>query len=177
MSPRSPLDGVRLLLIDGNNLLHRISGAAGEGEVRLLLARLRGVLPAGMETIFLLDGHPAPGAPQRQKITPSLELRHAGRQTADDAIVGLVSGRPAAARAATLTVTDDRSLTERVRTTGGRTQRLAWLEGLLDRPARRALLPPDAPSDGEDEREPWKPGRGATRKRGNPRRRPRHDRG
>ncbi|HWH23832.1 MAG TPA: hypothetical protein VNW68_02945 [Candidatus Limnocylindria bacterium] len=182
MSPSRPaLEGVRLLLIDGNNLLHRISGGAGDGEVRVLLARLRGALPAGLETIVMLDGHPAPGTPQRQRVAAGLELRHAGRQTADDAIVGLLAGRPPAGRAATLTVTDDRALTERVRSAGGRTQRLAWLEALLDRRVRPAPAPggmPDKdPDDGESERPAWKPGRGATRKRGNPRRRPRHLRG
>lgn len=181
------LDGIDLLLIDGNNLLHRLAGAAHEGEQRLLLARLRGTLPSDLRTVLMLDGHAAPGAGRHERVTARLDVRHSGSQTADDALLELVRAQPDLARAGVVVVTDDRALTERVRSAGGRTQRLAWLEAILGGPAsnaptigggaRRAPGTPPVKDEGEDDERPaWKPGRGATRKHGNPRRPPRRPR-
>jgi hypothetical protein len=176
---RSPLEGIELLLIDGNNLLHRLSGSADTGAQRLLLGRLRGALPAELRTVLMLDGHPASGTSYRERIARNLEIRHAGSATADDALVASVRDQPPGERAGIVIVSDDRSLVERVRTLGARTQRLAWLESLMGGEHRsdatgisRPLKPqpPTPPDDDEHPREPWKPGRGATRKRGNPRR-------
>jgi hypothetical protein len=189
----SPLSfaGVRVLLIDGNNLLHRLSGSAGTPQLRLLLARLRQALPPDVQATLMLDGHPAPGAGLRQRIAANLDVRHAGSRTADDALVDMVRAERPVDRAALVVVSDDRALVERSRMLGARTQRLAWLAALLGgggAPARATGLgarragsrpPPAVPSDDADEdneRVPWQPGRGATRKRGNPRRRPRSQR-
>ena len=79
-------------------------------------------------------------------------------------------------------VSDDRALTDRARHLGAMTQRLDWLQNLLDHPPPAAAKAgigarkPPRPPRAEPEREPWQPGRGATRKRGNPRRE-RRDRG
>ena len=173
---RAPLADVDLLLVDGNNLLHRTTGGVEAAAVRGLVTRLR-ALPGRPSTIILLDGHAAPGVSSVERAGRGLEIRRAGVPSADDVLVDLARAQPIDQRARTLVVTDDRALTERVRAIGGRTQRLAWLEGLLARPPGRvvgvgrphvAVTP--APGAEEDERTAWQPGRGATRKTGNPRR-------
>lgn len=176
---RAPLADVGLLLIDGNNLLHRTTGGVEPGAVRGLVTQLRAALPGPLLTIVVLDGHAAAGVSSVERAGSGLEIRRAGAQSADDALVELATAQPFEQRARTLVVTDDRSLTERVRAVGGRTERLAWLEELLARPQGRAVgvgrphvaAPPAAQ---EVERRPWQPGRGATRKTGNPRRAGRH---
>ncbi len=176
MSARGILDEIELVVVDGNNLLYRTTGGVEAAAVRPLLAGLQAAIRAPIEKIVVLDGHPAPGTPARQRIAGTLELRHAGSVKADDAIVQLLTARPYAARARTLVVTDDRGLTERTRSAGGRTQRLQWLTSLLERPARASGAPigggrpPRKSPPPDPDREAWKPGRGATKKRGNPRR-------
>ena len=179
---RGAFAGTSRLLIDGNNLLHRTAGSAGEGQVRQLLARLRAAVPGHVTTTLMLDGHAAPGEGRRLAVTPTLDIRHAGSRSADDALVELITAEPPWARAGMTLVSDDRALVERARTLGAQTQRLAWLDELLNRPGRRppaARLATHQPATHQattpdhDERAPWKPGRGATRKKGNPRRRPR----
>ncbi|CAN5613448.1 hypothetical protein BH23CHL7_BH23CHL7_07650 [soil metagenome] len=182
MSPHAgprpdPLAGVELLLVDGNNLLHRESGGAGSGPVRGLLARLQSAIRAPVHTIVVLDGYPAPSSRTVSKVGPRLELRHAGSRSADDLIVQLATAHPAAVRAGVVVVSDDRALRDRCRTSGARTERLAWL-GSLMRPRPQPAKPPSPPAAGDDlddapPDEGWRPGRGATRKKGNPRRRPR----
>jgi hypothetical protein len=176
VSPRRPLDDVELLIIDGNNLLHRTAGSVESGALRALLAQLRQHVGPGVQTVLMLDGHAAPGSPARQRISGSLEVRQSGSATADDAIVELLAARPYTARARTVIVSDDRALVERARSAGGRTQRLDWLQALLAGPPGggsgsigRPRRPPSGPP-ADEERESWRPGRGATRKRGNPRR-------
>lgn len=179
MTPRRPLDDVELLIVDGNNLLHRTSGGVEHGALRSLLAQLRGVLEPPTQAILMLDGHPAPGSPARQRVSGSLEVRHSGSTSADDAIVQVLTARPYAARARTLVVSDDRSLVERSRSAGGRTQRLEWLQKLLARPPRSTGAaigrrqpppPPSASREADEDRTAWRPGRGATKKVGNPKR-------
>jgi hypothetical protein len=107
--------------------------------------------------------------------------------------------RPAAGgRPRVLVVSDDAELGRRVRRRGAATAPVAWLVGRLARPKlvapaagrrRPPVLPagspafpagPAAPTEPDaavDDREPWRPGRGATKKRGNPRRAPRLGRG
>jgi hypothetical protein len=191
---RSPWSDVDRLLIDGNNLLHRTAGGPDPAAVRLLLARLRVALPASLKGILVLDGRPDRGAPDHWLVAPNLEVRHAGGRDADSVIVDLVRATPVLERANALVVTDDRGLTERVRTAGGRTRRLDWLVDLIERPPDPATTgrstglgqgrPPrpdargrsdlDPTSEGQpDQEREWHPGRHATRKRGNPRRAPR----
>ncbi len=185
-SPELELAGVERLLIDGNNILHRIAGSPDEAAQRQLIARLRAILPVTVATTLVLDGAPDRGAPLNVKVTGSLDVRHAGPAGADHLIVSLVEGRPFAARARTLIVTDDRALGDRIRTAGAGVRRLGWLQGMLSAaegprapgsrlgaggaPARTpAPAAPDR-ADADSDAAPWRPGRGATRKRGNPRR-------
>ena len=179
MTARTELAGIDRLLIDGNNLLHRVSGSVDPGAQRALLARLRGALPAEIHTTLMLDGHPASGTNRRQRVARNLEIHHAGSLSADDALLNIVRDQSQAARAAMVLVTDDRALTDKARHLGARTKRLEWLEQLMAQGqlqtgqgrqvgigggARPQIETP------ETEREPCRPGRGATRKRGNPRR-------
>ena len=193
MTTADPWSGVNELLVDGNNLLHRISGGPDPAARRLLVSRLRAALPREVTGPVILDGMPDAGGLHGEKIAPNLFVRHAGRMTADQLIVELVDGAPFADRAGMLVVSDDRALGDRVRRAGGLVRRLDWLQSLL-LAADRGVAPPrgDAPvrgstvgrrrgpalpnaadagrDAGEDARPPWSPGRGATRKRGNPRR-------
>ncbi len=179
MSSRASLAGVARLLIDGNNLLHRTAGTADPGAQRALLARLRGGLPAEVHTIVMLDGHAAPGTDRRQRVARNLEIHHAGSLTADDALLNIVRDQPGAKRATLTLVTDDRALTDKARHLGAHTNRLDWLEEVLGGRAApgagigsgvKSVARPAQQDAPEEEREPWRPGRGATRKRGNPRR-------
>jgi hypothetical protein len=135
MSPRLPLDGIDVVLIDGNNLLHRQSGGTGDAAVRGLLVDLQRKLPAGVRAVVVLDGHPAPGTPRQQRISAALEVRQAGSQSADDAIVAEITGQPWSSRARTIVVTDDRALSDRSRTAGALTRRLDWLAALPTAPS------------------------------------------
>jgi len=187
-----PWRGVGELLIDGNNLLHRLAGSADSGALRLLLANLQAGLPRGLPATVVLDGVPDPGAPMRVRVTPHLTVRHAGRISADQALLDAIERVSFSQRSGTVIVTDDTELRQRIREAGGRAEPLDWYLARVaggsaaTPPARTGLgagrprsTGPGGPttaagaagSNHEDGREPWKPGRGATRKRGNPRRR------
>jgi rRNA-processing protein FCF1 len=185
MSERA-FEGVNVLLIDGNNLLHRVSGSVEPGAQRLLIARLRGAIPPTVDTVMMLDGHADAGTNRRQKISKGFEIRHAGSMSADDALLRLIAETAPHGRAEITLVSDDIALAARARHVGVRTQRLAWLEALIGMPGARVSgatgggeigagrMPKAAPAPPEEkERAAWQPGRGATRKRGNPKRRPR----
>ncbi len=189
MSSRQ-LEGTQVLLIDGNNLLHRVAGSVDPSAQRLLLARLRGAIPAALATVLMLDGHADSGTNRSEKVGRGLEIRHSGSISADDAILRLIDKYAPSDRAGITVVSDDRALTDRARHRGAHTQKLAWLESVIDTPGSAGAAigtgkhpsgPPSThraevgqhsagPSDSDD-REPWRPGRGATRKRGNPKRR------
>ena len=178
---------VQVLLIDGNNLLHRVAGSVEPGAQRLLLARLRGAIPPTLSTVLMLDGHADSGTSRTEKVGKGFEIRHSGSMSADDAILRLIDKYPPANRTAITVVSDDRAFTDRARRLGAHTQRLAWLENVMGMPgsagaaigagkAPQRQPAPSQPAPGgatEDDREPWRPGRGATRKRGNPKRRAR----
>jgi hypothetical protein len=175
----TPFDGIGRLLIDGNNLLHRMSGNVEPGSIRLLLAKLSGALPAEIATIVMLDGHAASGTDRHQRIRRGLEIHHAGSLSADDAMLNIVRDTAASDRAQTFVITDDRALSDKARHLGARTKRLEWLQAIVDgataRSAtgigRKGIRPPATGSGDDDEtKQPWQPGRGATRKRGNPKR-------
>lgn len=194
--PRAPRDprpvtGLEFLVIDGDNLLHRVRGSRDDAGVHWLVPRLRGWRPAQVRVLLMLDGTSDPGLAPRQPVAPGITLQHSGRMDADTAIVELVRARPYAERARTVVVTDDRQLADRIRHAGALVRRLDWLVDQLGRPdvpsPPRAPVrigggrPPKAPDattpvvrdpDGSTAA-PWRPGRGATTKRGNPRRAPR----
>lgn len=198
MSARAPFDEISFLVIDGNNLLHRTAGGPGPSAARVLIPRLRTVLPSGVRVSLVLDGMPDPGAPIREHVG-QIEIRHAGRRSADDAIVEAVEQGAFGDRPRTIVVTDDRALADRVKRLGALHRRVDWLQDALElarrgprapgpgtSPAgapigRPGIRPPRAtgpaiePAPGQPaddaERTPWSPGRGATKKRGNPMRR------
>lgn len=177
-----------VLLVDGDNLLHAVRGRRDEGGTAWLLPRLARWRPDGLRVIVVLDGHPAPGEPMRQRAL-GIELHHAGSRTADDVIVDLLAARPYAERSHAAVVTRDHGLRQRVVLARGQTRSIEWLlRGLQaaqrpsDIPARSGPLvgigqgraagrePRTARTDETTASASWQPGRGATRKRGNPRR-------
>ena len=188
MGRNRDLEDVDLVLVDGDNLLHEVRGIRDEGGVAWLLPRLSGWRPDGVRIVVALDGHPATGEASRRRVTKGIEFHHSGSRSGDDMLVWLVASQPYAARARTVVVTRDRGLQARTRSAGGQTRSVDWLLRQLNigsggsagtkpigigqgKPPKRHL---DAPDPEETDREPWQPGRGATRKRGNPRRRAKH---
>jgi hypothetical protein len=178
--PRDPLVGIDRLLVDGSNLLPALSRRGGAVPQAALIGRIRAAIPAGVGIELVFDGPPTPGI-RGERIAAGLIVRHGGRRSADDVLIGLVDGARSAVGAAgaagLLVVTDDRELRGAVAARGARTAGTGWLLSRLDRPATASpsvgnRRPPRSPSSGadDDDRTPWKPGRGATVKRGNPRR-------
>lgn len=209
---RRILEGVEKLVVDGTNVLFALRRSPAPLPAAALIGRLRAIVPAGVAVVVVLDGSPEHGLVSR-KVASGVEVRYAGRWTADEAIIGLAEHEAAAGRSGLLVVTDDVGLATAVRRTGGRTVRNAWLIDRLGRQrlsapsAGRPSTPPpdtDGPSIGrggpgrsvgsgsgsggghsagsgagsgtdseDDTKGPgWAPGRGATRKIGNGRRRP-----
>jgi hypothetical protein len=183
--PRDPLADTDRLLVDGSNFLPALARRGGQVPPAALIGRLRAVIPSAVGVELVFDGAPDPGL-RGERIASGLIVRHAGRRSADDLLLSLVdqAGAAAGARAVAglLVVTDDRELRTALHAKGARTAGTAWLLGRLDRPTlaspsvgnRRPptpVRPPGGDDDTDADREPWKPGRGATVKRGNPRRR------
>lgn len=187
MNQSARLDELDVLLVDGDNLLHGVRGTRDEGGVAWLLPRLRGWRPAHMHIIVGLDGHQAPGEARRKRATKGIEFYHSGSRSADDMLIGLLRAQPYAARARTAVVTRDRGLQDRARRAGGATRSVDWLMQQVAGPAagsgRTGVKPTsigqgkppakrhfDPPDPDEADKEAWTPGRGATRKKGNPKR-------
>lgn len=191
--PRDPLLGVERLIVDGTNLLHALSRGAGPAPAPTLIGRLRAAIPASIAIELLLDGPPEPGM-RGTRIASGLTVRHAVRMAADELAVRLVTeatdGRPDPARTAPalLVVTDDGRLARDLRARGAATIGASWLIRRLERPRLSSVSAgrprPSRPTADEateddrtgDDRPGWRPGRGATTKTGNPRRRPRGSR-
>lgn len=178
---RDPLADTGRLIVDGSNLLPALARTRGAAPPAALIGRLRAAIPASITVELIFDGAPDRGL-RGERIAAGVTVRHAGRRTADEVILESIerAGPTFASRNADaiLVVTDDRELAAGVRARGARTAGTAWLIGRLERPRlastslgnRRPPVPPM--TDGDDtERTPWKPGRGATTKKGNPRRR------
>lgn len=173
--PPDPLTGITRLLVDGTNLLYALGRADGPLPPAAVIGRLRGLVPAGVEATVVLDGTPAPGAIDR-RLTSGIEVRYSGRRPADDLLVDLAGMAPGT----TLIVTDDNELATSLRRFGARTVRTGWLADRLGRqrlasPAAGRPKPPggrpaETTGDEEPPRPGWHPGRGATKKTGNPKR-------
>lgn len=198
--PADPLATTEWLLIDGTNLLHALSKSKVAAPRSALIGRLRGVVPPSIAIDVVFDGPADPGL-RGERIASGLRVRYSGGRTADAVLLSLVDETRAndgpLGTAAILVVTDDRELRLGLRTKGARTAGTAWLLGRLDRPTsnraaraarataaanQRPARPTDAGSsadpDGDDRDEiRWEPGRGATVKKGNPRRRPKSGHG
>jgi hypothetical protein len=181
-----PLAATDRLLIDGSNLLHALRRDGAGAPPAALIGRLRGVVPASVAIELVLDGPPEPGM-YGARVASGLIVRHGGRRTGDDVLLRLVDeareGRGALDNI--LVVTDDRELRADLGARGVRTAGTRWLLGRLDRgrlsaPSTgnaRGPAPTRESGDGgnstDDDRPGWRPGRGATTKHGNPKRRPR----
>jgi hypothetical protein len=181
--PPDPLTGTDRLLIDGTNLLHVLSNKPGQAPQAALIGRLRAMVPASIGIEIVFDGAPDRGM-RGERVASGLIVRHAGRRSADEVLLSLVDEtRATAGLEATgglLVVSDDHELRAGLRAKGARTAGSAWLLGRLARPklsapsvgnrrpARGGPSPADE-SSGQDAPR-WKPGRGATTKKGNPRR-------
>jgi predicted RNA-binding protein with PIN domain len=185
---RDPLAATRRLLIDGTNLLHALSRTATAAPQAALIGRLRGVVPAPVTIELVFDG-PAERGLRNERIAAGVVVRYSGGRTADAVIltmiedVRLLDGGDGTATL--LVVTDDRDLRHESRLRGARTAGSAWLLGRLGagrlsspsvgnpRPARPtrpvAAGPPASGEKDETDHRGWTPGRGATTKRGNPR--------
>ena len=209
---RRVLEGVERLVVDGTNVLYALRRSTTPLPAAALIGRLRAIVPPGVSVIVVLDGSPEHGLASRH-VASGVEIRYAGRFTADEVIARLVEYEFAASSPGTLVVTDDIELTGIVRRSGGRTTRNGWLIDRLDRqrlsapsigrpraqrpnkpneppsgshgpsgpppsagrpkPPSMGAGPGPAPDDNTaDDRPRWSPGRGATRKRGNGRRKP-----
>jgi hypothetical protein len=191
---RDPLAATQRLLIDGNNLLHAISkasGGTGAAPPAALIGRLRGAIPARVAIELVFDG-PAERGLRNERIATGLVVRYSGARTADSVILTIVEDvrvlEGAEGTATLLVVTDDRDLRHGTRLRGARTAGSAWLLGRLGsgrlaspsvgnpRPPRPSkagagVAAGDRDEDGSDRRG-WAPGRGATTKKGNPRKAP-----
>jgi hypothetical protein len=181
------LDGVTRLIVDGNNVLYALRRSPQPLPAATLIGRLRAIVPPGVAIVVVLDGSPEHGLVSR-RVASGVEVRYAGRVTADEHIARLVEQTYPDHAETTLVVTDDFDLSTQVRRWGGRTVGNRWLIDRLGRqrlsapaPGRPSPPTPSAGSAADLQRDPdsdaaeprrWSPGRNATRKRGNPRRRP-----
>ena len=189
--PRDPLASTTKLLVDGTNLLHALTrGPADRLPPAAVIGRLRAAIPGETAIILVFDG-PAEAGVRGERIAGGLTVRYSGRRTADEVILQLVddvatwSEADGPGAAAVLVVTADRDLRAALHRRGARTAGAQWLIGRLERPRltapsvgnARPPTPPHVAQTPEEDTARWTPGRGATTKRGNPRRTKRSDRG
>jgi hypothetical protein len=190
---RDPLAATQRLLVDGTNLLHSMvrRASAGAAPAATLIGRLRAIIPPGVAIELVFDGPPERGL-RNERIAAGTTVRYGGPRSADAVILSLVDDARvldgADGTAGLLVVTDDRELKYGARMRGARTAGSAWLlgrlgSGRLASPSVGNPRPPHVPGgmaggpaatgdDEESDRAGWRPGRGATTKRGNPRRSP-----
>jgi hypothetical protein len=168
-----PFQDTTRLLVDGTNLLHALAQGKDRLPSAAVIGRIRALVPPGVAVTIVLDGPPAPGAHER-RVTSGIEVRHSNRRPADDVLRDLVALAPEGA----LVVTDDRELGHGLRMAGARLASTSWLAERLGRqrleaPAAARARPP-MPTEPSGDIAPttrrWKPGRGATKKTGNPKR-------
>jgi predicted RNA-binding protein with PIN domain len=169
---RRVLEGVERLVVDGTNVLHALRRSTTPLPAAALIGRLRAIVPPGVSVILVLDGSPEHGMASRH-VASGVEIRYAGRFTADEVIARLVDYEFAASPSGTLVVTDDIELTGIVRRSGGRTTRNGWL---LDRLDRQRLSAPSIgrpraqrPNKPNEPPRGWSEQRGSTERQPNPR--------
>lgn len=189
--PSSPLEGVTHVVVDGTNLLYRLGrGTGAAAPPAAAIGRMRAAFPGTVAIDLVFDGM---GAGPKGRVAQAMYVRWSGRRPADDTILELAGaggGPGVPAPAGVLVVTDDRELRERLRAHGVGTVALAWLTARLELPRLRSPAPgnarpatgigqgapPPVQDGGEGLREGWRPGRGATAKRGPSHKLPRHRR-
>jgi predicted RNA-binding protein with PIN domain len=109
------------VLVDGNNLLHRLPQPKRNREQvrRLVLDHCR---HERVKITVVFDGPPPAGAPPREKLGAATVV-YAGPETADDVIIRHLPG--GAASRDWVVVSDDRELQSRARDRGASTRTLA----------------------------------------------------
>ena len=119
------------IIVDGNNLLHRLpTTSRSRAEVRRLV--LETTRHERIAIVVVFDGPPPTGSPSEESLG-SVTVVYAGKAVADDVIIGrLPTGRAASQWAV---VTDDRGLAERARRRG------ATVRGLSEWQRRRPPTP------------------------------------
>ena len=173
-----PFLGADLFIVDGRNVIGAMRRAGGDLPAQALIARLWTVVGTKTRIVVVFDGIRDGGAmiPERSS---RLGVRWSRHESADDVIVRMVADAPHG----TLVATDDIELGQRTRALGATTVRARQLVERFARqhaaapsvgapraPRTTAARAAEAASDDEPPRPAWKPGRGATRKTGNPRR-------
>jgi predicted RNA-binding protein with PIN domain len=170
-----------LLVVDGRNVLGAMQRTRGAVPEQALLSRLWTVVGPRTRILVVFDGMRDGGAMMPER-SSRLGVRWSRHESADDLIVRIVADSPGG----TLVATDDIELGGRVRSLGASSVRS---RELIERFARQR---PSAPSVGqarpvvpaagsgpaghgkdataEVAHRAWSPGRGATRKKGNPKR-------
>ena len=129
---RRVLEGIARMVVDGTNVLYALRRSPAPLPPAALIGRLRAIVPPGVAITVVLDGSPEHGLVARQ-VASGVEVRYAGRFTADELIAHLLEGQYRPEASGTLVVTDDIELSSVVRRSGGRTVRNGWLLGRLER--------------------------------------------
>jgi uncharacterized protein YaiI (UPF0178 family) len=113
------------ILIDGNNLLHRLpKDQRSRSAVRTQVLDL--TRHEAMSVTIVFDGPPPAGVPVRESLGKTTVL-YSGSRTADDVIIGMLPDGAAARQWSV--ITDDRGLADRVRARGAGVRRLAEWQG------------------------------------------------
>jgi predicted RNA-binding protein with PIN domain len=109
------------LLIDGNNLLHRLpkSSRTRSGVRALVLEATR---HERMSVVVVFDGPPAPASPSHE-VLGRVAIVYSGAGSADEVIIGRIPGGRSARQ--WVVVTDDRALADRARQRGATVRTLA----------------------------------------------------
>lgn len=133
------------ILLDGNNLLHRLPDAQGRGDVRRqVLAACRA---QRRRVTVVFDGPPPSGAPARELLGP-VTIHYAGPASADEVMLARIPAGPRGRE--WVVVTDDRDLARRARELGATTRGLAeWLRQAPSPAPRRGAKPARAPTPDE----------------------------
>jgi predicted RNA-binding protein with PIN domain len=113
------------ILVDGNNLLHRLAGA-DQSRAAVRKQVLDATRHETVSVTVVFDGPPPAGAPTRENLG-RITVAYAGEQTADDVIVGMIP--PGVAASQWSVVTNDRGLALRVKDRGGKVRSLAEWQG------------------------------------------------
>jgi len=102
------------LLVDGNNLLHRLpKPSRTRSAVRALV--LDATRHERMSVVVVFDGPPPSGSPEREALG-RVTVVYSGAAAADDVIIGRIPAGPSARQ--WVVVTDDRALAGRARERG-----------------------------------------------------------
>jgi uncharacterized protein YaiI (UPF0178 family) len=109
------------ILIDGNNLLHRLpKEQRSRADVRKQVLEI--TRRETLSVIVVFDGPPPTGAPARESLGKATVV-YSDSRAADDVIIGMLPGGAEAGQFSV--VTDDRGLADRARERGAKVRRLA----------------------------------------------------